>query len=55
MTEREIAEALTELLDRTGYKRLEIYRSTPTTQADGYCVRDDGTTWYIRNAKGERN
>lgn len=55
MTDSKVAEALIERLNRTGYKRLEIYRPTPTAQVNGYCVRGDGTSWYFQKTEGERN
>ena len=39
----EVAQALVELLDRSGWKRLEVCRSTSgTPRVGGYCVDADG-------------
>lgn len=50
MTEEEIITQLIRLLNQSGHKRLEICRSwRGDNMPGGYCVKEDGTAWHIRN------
>jgi hypothetical protein len=49
MTQEEVVTELIELLDKSSNKRLEIFRSDSTGRVSGYCTRDDGNCWYIKD------
>lgn len=43
----DVAAALVELLDRTGWKRLEVCRAPGPARVSGYCVDAEGNHLYV--------
>jgi hypothetical protein len=44
----DVVQALIELLDRSGWKRLEVCRSVPgSSQVNGYCVDAEGNHLHV--------
>lgn len=42
LSRADVAAALVELLDRTGWKRLEVCRTSGSARVNGYCVDAEG-------------